>query len=120
MPFSADLWILSSLGFFISIVINFAEFVFIQPFSTWYFGYISPPNFIIFSFGFFWLYSRQTRCRIIVIFIMIIGVILIFITKTPYFIYDHNIKAVGINNQNGFKIYSNGKIPKFISDYWAS
>ena len=43
-----------------------------------------------------------------------------FITKVPDFIYDHNIKAVGINDQNGLRIYSNEKMPKFISDYWAS
>ena len=73
MPFSADLWILKSLGFFISIVINFAEFVVIQPFSVWYFGHISPLSLIIFSFGFFWLCLWQTRWRIIGIFIMIIG-----------------------------------------------
>lgn len=120
MPFSADLWILKSLGFFISIVINFAEFVVIQPFSVWYFGHISPLSLIIFSFGFFWLCLWQTRWRIIGIFIMIIGVILMFITKVPDFIYDHNIKAVGINDQNGLRIYSNEKMPKFISDYWAS
>ena len=120
MPFSADLWILKSLGFFISIVINFAEFVVIQPFSIWYFGHISPLSLIIFSFGFFWLCLWQTRWRIVGIFIMIIGVILMFITKAPDFIYDHNIKAVGINDQNGLRIYSNEKMPKFISDYWAS
>ncbi len=120
MPFSADLWILKSLGFFISIVINFAEFVVIQPFSVWYFGHISPLSLIIFSFGFFWLCLWQTRWRIIGIFIMIIGGILMFITKVPDFIYDHNIKAVGINDQNGLRIYSNEKMPKFISDYWAS
>lgn len=120
MPFSADLWILKSLGLFISIVINFAEFVASQPFSVWYFGHISPLSLIIFSFGFFWLCLWQTWWRIMGIFIMTIGVGLMFITKAPDFIYDHNIKAVGINDQNELRIYSNDKIPKFISDYWAS
>ena len=120
MPFSADLWILKSLGFFISIVINFAEFVVSQPFSVWYFGHISPMSLIIFSFGFFWLCLWQTWWRIIGILIMIIGVGLMFMTKTPDFIYDHNIKAVGVHDENGLRIYSNDKMPKFISDYWAS
>lgn len=120
MPFSIDLWILKFLGFFISIVISFAEFVVSQPFSVWYFGHISPLSLILFSFGFFWMCLWQTWWRIIGIFIMTIGVGLMFISKTPDFIYDHNIKAVGIKDKNGLKIYFNDRMPKFISDYWAS
>ena len=51
---------------------------------------------------------------------MSIGGGLMFSSKTPDFIYDHNTKAVGIHDKDGLKIYSNDKIPKFISDYWAS
>lgn len=120
MPFSVDFWVLKSLGFFISIVINFAEFIVSQPFSVWYFGHISPLSLIVFSFGFFWVCFWQTCWRIFGIFIMTIGVGLMFISKTPDFIYDHSIKAVGINDKNSLIIYSNDQIPKFISDYWAS
>lgn len=120
MPFGIDLWVLKSLGFFISIVTDFAEFIVSQPFSIWYFGHISPLSLAIFSFGFFWICLWQTSWRIIGIAIMALGLGIMLNYKNPDFIYDHDIKAVGINEKDGLKIYADVNLPKFISDYWAN
>ncbi len=121
MPFGIDFWVLKSLGFFISIVTNFAEYIVNQPYSVWYIGHIPAISLVIFSFGFFWICLWQTRWRLIGLLIMLLGIFWMFNSKSPDFIYDHNIKALAINDKDeGLKIYSNDKLPKFTSDYWTS
>jgi len=120
MPFGCDYWILKALGFFVSIVIDFAEFIVNQPYAVWYIGHISATSLVIFSFGFFWVCLWKTRWRLFGLVIMIIGAVLMFTARSPDFIYDHNIKIVAINDrEEGLTIYSNSKLPKFTSNYWA-
>ena len=120
MPFGVDFWVLKALGFFIAIVIDFAEFIVNQPYAVWYIGHISAMSLVVFSFGFFWVCLWKTRWRLIGLVIMLIGAGLMFTARSPDFVYDYNIKVVAINDrEEGLKIYSNSKLPKFTSDYWA-
>jgi competence protein ComEC len=121
MPFGVDYWVLKLLGMFISIVINFAEYIVSLPYAVWYMGHISELSLAIFSFGFFWVCLWQTKWRLIGLIIMFISCVLMAATRSPDFIYDHSLKAVAINDHDeGLKIFSEEKIPKFTADYWAS
>lgn len=121
MPINIDFWVLKPLGFFISIIISAADFIANLPLSILHFGYISDLSLIIFSFGFFWFCLWQTRWRFFGVFIMLLAVILMFNTKRPNLLYDHNIKAIALNNESeGMIIYTDQKMKKFTQDYWAS
>ena len=97
MPFGFDFWVLKALGFFIAIVIDFAEFIVNQPYAVWYIGHISAMSLVLFSFGFFWVCLWKTRWRLFGLLIMIVSTGLMFTARSPDFVYDHNIKVVAIN-----------------------
>jgi ComEC/Rec2-related protein len=121
MPFGVDFWVLKLLGVFIAIVIDFAEYIVSLPYAVWYIGHIPAISLAVFSFGFFWICLWQTKWRLVGLIIMSIGCFMMFANRSPYFIYDHNLKAVAINAPDeGLKIYSERKMSKFTSDYWAS
>ncbi|GAB4163124.1 MAG: hypothetical protein Tsb006_1880 [Rickettsiaceae bacterium] len=121
MPIGLDEVALKLLGFFISLVISGAEQVVQLPSSVWYTGHITPMSLMVFTFGFFWICFWQTKWRFAGVVIMAVSLLMMMFTKKPDFIYDHNLKIIGIKNQSGkLELYSQGKIPGFTLEYWAN
>jgi len=121
MPFALDEYVLKLLSLFITIIIDAAAYIVSLPASVWVTGYISRLSLLIFTFGFFWLCLWQTSWRFLGFIIIACSLIIMFSNQKPDFIYDHNLKIVAIKNkQDELEIYTNGTIPKFISDYWIS
>lgn len=121
MPLGIDLWVLKFLSFFVSIVINSADYITQLPFAVWYVGYISPFSLIIFTLGFFFLCFWQTKVRYAGFLLGIVSLTIMFFSPKPDFIYDHNSKIIGIKNQhNKLEIFTQNKMPFFMSDYWVT
>ncbi len=121
MPIGIDAPVLKLLGYFISIVIDNAEFIVKLPGSVWSVGHISPMSLVVFTIGFFWLSLWQTRWRLAGFIIILCSLLMMNFASKPDFIYDHGLKIIAIKNKDGqFDIYSEEKIPSFTADYWIS
>ena len=121
MPFSLDGWILGLLGWFINIIINLSSYIVQLPGAVWVTGNISSFSLLVFAFGFFWICIWQTLWRFIGVGIMGVALIMMFLGEKPDFIYDHNLKAVGIRNSDQkLEIHTEHELSIFTSDYWAS
>ncbi|WP_375332195.1 ComEC/Rec2 family competence protein [Candidatus Tisiphia endosymbiont of Temnostethus pusillus] len=120
MMFGIDQYCLKLVGFFINIIIAAVKFTNSLPLSVWYFGYITKISLITFLFGFFWTCLWRTKWHFLGLIIMIISVILMLNSPKPNFIFDMNLNAVGIKNNNGeLDIYVN-EMPEFKRIYWAN
>lgn len=120
MIFGIDQYCLEIIGFFINIIIEAVQFVNKLPFSVWYFGYITKESLIVFLFGFFWVCLWETKLRLIGILIMFVSFILMINSPKPNFIFDIDLKAVGVkNHKNNLEIYAD-KMPEFKRLYWAN
>jgi ComEC/Rec2-related protein len=121
MPFSIDGFFIKILGFFIGLVIDSADYIANLPGAIWVTGHISPVSLFIFSFGFFWICLWKTKLRFVGMAIMLASLVIMVLGEKPDFIYDHNLKAVGVRDESGkLEIYAEEEPPVFISDYWAS
>ncbi|PCJ29366.1 MAG: competence protein ComEC [Rickettsiales bacterium] len=131
MPFGADEFPLKALGFFISIVTSSAAYITALPASVWAWGHISPMSLAVFSLCFFWVCLWKTKWRLAGLAVMFLSLFMMNNTKKPDFIYDHTLKAIGLNSQRlgspklgsprlEFQIYVHDKMPKFTSNYWVS
>ena len=84
-------------------------------------GNISSASLLVFTFGFFWICIWQTAWRFFGVLIIFIALIIMFLGEKPDFIYDHNLKAVGVRNSNQeLEIHAEHILPIFTADYWAS
>tara|TARA_B110000503_G_C7169555_1_gene423650 strand:- start:5920 stop:7092 length:1173 start_codon:yes stop_codon:yes gene_type:complete len=114
-------WILRILGWFIDIITYSAAFIVDLPGSVWVTGNISSSSLLVFTFGFFWICIWQTAWRFLGAGIMAIALLMMFLGEKPDFIYDHNLKVVGIKNSDQqLEIHAECALPVFIADYWAS
>ncbi len=121
MPFGIAAWPLQALGFFVGIITASAGYIVDLPGSVWSVGHVSPLSLMLFAMGFFWVCLWQTRWRFWGVVIMIASTYMMLQTPKPDFIYDHNLKAVGVKNSDGdLEIYLDKDIPKFTTDYWVS
>ena len=121
MPIGIDAPVLKMLGYFISIVIDSAEFIVKLPYSVWSVGHISPMSLVVFTIGFFWISLWQTRWRLMGIIIILCSLLMMSFSSKPDFIYDHNLKIIAVRNNDGqFYIFSEETIPTFTADYWIS
>jgi len=113
--------VLKLLSYFISIVIDSAEFIVKLPWSVWSVGHISPISLVVFTIGFFWISLWQTRWRLVGFVIILCSLLMMSFSSKPDFIYDHNLKMIAIKNNDGqFQIFSEETIPTFTADYWIS
>ncbi len=64
MWLNIDGFVLKIMGFFISIIINSAEYFNNLPGAVWYFGYITNLSILLFLFGFFWICIWKTNWRL--------------------------------------------------------
>ncbi|MFU7502379.1 MAG: ComEC/Rec2 family competence protein [Candidatus Tisiphia sp.] len=120
MIFGIDQYCLKLVGFFINIIIAAVKFTNTLPLSVWYFSYITKISLITFLFGFFWTCLWRTKWHFLGLIIMIISVILMLNSPKPNFIFDINLNAVGIKNNNGeLDIYVN-EMSEFKRIYWAN
>ena len=121
MPLGIDGPVLKLLSYFISIVIDSAEFIVKLPWSVWSVGHISPISLVVFTIGFFWISLWQTRWRLVGFVIILCSLLMMSFSSKPDFIYDHNLKMIAIKNNDGqFQIFSEEIIPTFTADYWIS
>lgn len=121
MPLGVDGIFMKLLGLFIGVVIESADYIANLPGAIWVTGHISPMSLLIFSFGFFWICLWKTKLRFFGIAIMLASLVIMALGEKPDFIYDHNLKAVGVRDEGGkLEIYAEEEPPVFISDYWAS
>ncbi|MCC8398224.1 MAG: ComEC family competence protein [Rickettsia endosymbiont of Labidopullus appendiculatus] len=120
MIFGIDQYCLKLIGFFINIIIETVKFTNMLPLSVWYFGYITKISLITFLFGFFWICLWKTKWHFLGLIIIIISVILMLNSPKPNVIFDINLNAVGIKNNNAeLDIYAN-EMPEFKRIYWAN
>lgn len=121
MPMGLDSPALKLLSYFISIVIDSADFIVKLPGSVWSVGHITPLSLVIFTIGFFWLSLWQTRWRLAGFIIILYSLLMMVFASKPDFIYDHSLKIIAIKNEDGqFQMFSDEKIPAFTADYWVS
>jgi ComEC/Rec2-related protein len=121
MPIGMDGPVLKLLSYFISIVIDSAEFIVKLPWSVWSVGHIPPMGLVVFTIGFFWISLWQTRWRLIGFIIILCSLLIMNFSSKPDFIYDHNLKIIAIKDNDGqFQIFSEETIPGFTADYWTS
>lgn len=120
-PFTSGEWVLNILGWFIDIIIYSAAYIVELPGAVWVTGNISSASLLVFTFGFFWISIWQTAWRFLGIVIIAIALTMMFLGERPDFIYDHNLKAVGVrNNHQELEIHAEHALPIFTADYWAS
>jgi len=120
-PFTSGEWVLNILGWFIDIIIYSAAYIVELPGAVWVTGNISSASLLVFTFGFFWICIWQTVWRFFGVLIIFIALIIMFLGEKPDFIYDHNLKAVGVRNSNQeLEIHAEHILPIFTADYWAS
>lgn len=121
MPIGLDSPVLKLLSYFISIVIDSADFVVKLPGAVWAVGHITPLSLVVFTIGFFWLSLWQTRWRLAGFIIILCSLLMMIFAAKPDFIYDHSLKIIATKNEDGqFQIFSEEKIPAFTADYWVS
>ena len=120
MPIGLDSPVLKLLSYFISIVIDSADFVVKLPGAVWAVGHITPLSLGVFTIGFFWLSLWQTRWRLAGFIIVLCSLLMMIFAAKPDFIYDHSLKIIATKNEDGeFQIFSEEKIPAFTADYWV-
>lgn len=120
MIFGIEQYCLKLIGFFINIIIDSVQFANKLPFSVWYFGYITKESLAVFLFGFFWICLWTTKWRLVGIIIMLISCILMINSPKPNFIFDINLNAVGVkNDDNRLDIFAN-QMSAFKRLYWAN
>lgn len=121
MPIGLDYPVLKLLSYFISIVIDSADFIVKLPGAVWSVGHITPMSLAVFTIGFFWLSLWQTRWRLVGFIIILCALLMMIFVPKPDFIYDHSLKIIATKNEDGqFQIFSEEKIPVFTADYWVS
>ncbi|MDP4832501.1 MAG: ComEC family competence protein [Rickettsiaceae bacterium] len=120
-PFTSGEWVLNILGWFIDIITYSAAYIVNLPGAVWVTGNISSASLLVFTFGFFWICIWQTAWRFLGMGIMFVALIMMFLAEKPDFIYDHNLKAVGVrNNYQELEIHVEHALPIFTADYWAN
>jgi len=121
MPIGFDSPVLKLLSYFISIVIDSADFIVKLPGAVWSVGHITPMSLVVFTIGFFWISLWQTRWRLAGFIIILYSLLMMSFSSKPDFIYDHNLKIIAIKNDDGqFQMFSEENIPTFTADYWIS
>ncbi len=120
MIFGIEQYCLKLIGFFINIIIEAVKFTNTLPLSVWYFGYISKISLITFLFGFLWICLWRTKWHFLGLIVIIMSVILMLNSPKPNVIFDINLNAIGIKNNNDeLEIYVN-EMQEFKRLYWAN
>ena len=86
MPIGLDSPVLKLLSYFISIVIDSADFVVKLPGAVWAVGHITPLSLVVFTIGFFWLSLWQTRWRLAGFIIVLCSLLMMIFAAKPDFI----------------------------------
>lgn len=121
MPLGLESWIIKILGFFITVIVDSANFSVALPGSVWYFGRISGLSLVIFLIGFFWLSLWQTKWRIFGFPIILVSFIMMLNSKQPDLLFDADLKIVGLKNSQGkLVIHANSSVPAFNKQFWAN
>ena len=99
MPIGFDSLVLKLLSYFISIVIDSADFIVKLPGAVWSVGHIPQISLVVFTIGFFWLSLWQTRWRLAGFIIILCSLVMMIFAAKPDFIYDYSSRIIAIKRQ---------------------